>query len=142
MLHLFHPALVHFSVAFLVGGGVSEAWGILARRANLERFGAALVLVGTFSLLPTVVTGVLAGNTVDLPTGVEDDLLLHERIGLVVLGVFLVSQFWKAWGGGRVPGGQRRPYAFYLLAGVALVIFGAYLGGEMVYGHGVGMLDR
>ena len=62
MLHLFHPALVHFSVAFLIAGGVLEAWGILTRRAGPEKFGAVLVLAGTVSLLPTVVAGTLAAN--------------------------------------------------------------------------------
>ena len=142
MLHLFHPALVHLSVAFLIAGGVSEAWGILARRRGPERFGAVLVLAGTVSLLPTVVTGSLAANTVDLPPGAKDSLVLHERIGFVILGVFLVSQFWKAWDRGRVPDGQKRAYALFLLAGVMLVVFGAYLGGEMVYGYGVGVFER
>ena len=32
-MHLFHPALVHLTVAFLVAGGFVEAYGIARRRA-------------------------------------------------------------------------------------------------------------
>ena len=57
MLHLVHPALVHFSVAFLVFGAIAEAGGLLARREALARWGGQLVLVGCVSLVPTIVSG-------------------------------------------------------------------------------------
>jgi uncharacterized membrane protein len=138
-VHLFHPALVHLSVAFLVAGGLCEAGGILGRRAALERFGATLVVVGTLSLLPTIVTGFLAKNSIDLPADAADDLELHERLGLTAAGVFVAVQFWRAWGRGRVSPGQRTAYALVVLAGVVLVVAVAVVGGEMVYVHGVGV---
>lgn len=139
-MHLFHPVFVHFSVAFLVTGGLCEVWGILGRHEARERFGAALLLLGTVSLLPTVATGFLAGNSVD-PLDAKSHLVVHERVGLAVLGLFLASQFWKAWGGGRLPERQRKGYVVLVLIGVALVVFGAYVGGDLVYVHGVGV-DR
>lgn len=140
MLHLLHPAFVHFSVAFLLVGGICEGIGILWARPGVERFGAALVLVGTASLLPTVGTGFLAANTVALPAGAHDLLEVHERVGLSVLGLFVASQFWKAWARGRIPDPQRWAYALVVLAGVVLVGYGAFVGGKMVYGEGVGVL--
>ena len=133
---------MHFSVAFLVVGGLCEAWGILSGRGRLEGFGAMLVAVGTASLIPTVATGFLAENSVTLPDGADSILERHESVGLVVLAVFLVSQLWKAWLRGRIPPSQRRVYAVLLLAMVALVGYGALLGGEMVYLRGVGVLER
>ena len=62
MLHLLPPAAVHFSVAFLVAGGLGESFGILLRRPGIERWSGTLVLLGTLSLFPTVVTGFLAEN--------------------------------------------------------------------------------
>ena len=91
MLHLFHPAVVHFPVALLVLGGLCEAGGLLA-------------------WIPTVVTGYLAANTVLLSGPARPVFDLHELNG---------------W-----------------LIGVALVAWGAWLGGEMVYGHGVGVIAR
>ena len=106
MLHLFHPALVHFSVAFLVTGAVCEALGIFKGREGLEKFGGTLVLLGTASLLPTLVTGFLAKNSIELPTGAAAVVELHERLELTGSALFLGSQFWKAWGGGRLAAGQ------------------------------------
>ena len=139
MLHLVHPVFVHFSAALLVAGGVVESLAIFGRRERVERFGAILVLAGAVSLVPTVATGFLAQNVLEVPAEARPLLERHERVGLGILAVFLVSQLWKAWFRGRVPAGQRTLYACVLLLGVALVVYGAFLGGEMVYGFGVGV---
>ena len=60
-------------------------------------------------------------------------------MGLATSALFLGSQFWKAWGGGRLAAGQRSPYALLLLVGVLLVIAGAATGGHMVYRLAVGV---
>jgi len=139
LLHLVHPVFVHFSAAFLVAGAIVEALAIFAGRERIERFGAVLVLAGTVSLVPTVAAGYLAQNVLDVPAGAGDLLWRHERVGLGILAVFLASQLWKAWFRGRVPVGQRTLYACVVLLGAALVAYGAFLGGEMVYGLGVGV---
>lgn len=142
MLHLLHPAAVHFTIALLVLGGVGESLGILTRRDGLERYSGKMTLLGTVSLLPTVVTGLLAQNVLDPPETVRTLLGVHERVGLLVLGTFLALALWKAWDRGRVPEGQRTAFAVALLAAVALALYGAFLGGEMVFGNGLGVMSR
>ena len=139
MLHLLHPAVVHFSVAFLLAGGLCEAFGIFTGREPLERFGGTLVVVGTITLLPTVITGFLAEFSLTIPEGTADAISLHQRLGLATFALFLVTLLWKAWGGGRVPAGQRLPYALLVLVGVVLVAAVAATGGHMVYRLSVGI---
>jgi len=139
VLALIHPALVHFSVALLVVGGLIEAWGLLGRSERARSFGAPLTLAGTISLVPTVAAGFLAINSVALPPGAERIAARHETVGLLVLALFVASQFWKGWVGGRLPDSQRAAHAALLVAGVLLLIYGALLGGELVYAHGVGV---
>jgi uncharacterized membrane protein len=139
VLHLFHPALVHVTVAFLVTGGLVEAYGIARRRDAFERFGTILVVAGTVSLLPTLLAGFLAENSLTLTEAGAAAVDQHERYGLMVLGVFLPLLLVRAWGRGRVPDDLRPVYAIGLLVGVALTILVAYLGGRMVYGLGVGV---
>lgn len=139
MLHLIHPVFVHATVSFLVVGGLIEAAGIGRRREAWERFGGALVVLGTLLLLPTIVAGFLAANSLALdPAGASavDD---HERLGLMVLGVFVPLLIAKAWGRGRAPARLRGAYAFGLLVGVGLTVAAAYEGGLMVYELGVGV---
>lgn len=139
MWHLLHPALVHFSVAFLIVGGACEALGHLARRDGWIGFGNPLILIGTISLVPTLVSGYIAANTTPLPDDALGLLASHERNGWFVLGVFVAALFWKAWNRGRLPERQRPLYAALLLAGVLLAAYSAFLGGRMVYERGIGV---
>ncbi len=139
MLHLIHPALVHFSVAFLVFGGVCEVWGLARDRDAFTRLGATLVLMGTVSLLPAIFSGYLAANTVEIGEPTGELLAAHERNGWIVLGMFVLAQFWKGWTGGRLPRRQRPLYAAFLVAAVLVTGYSALSGGEMVYFHAVGV---
>jgi uncharacterized membrane protein len=142
MLHLFHPAVVHFPIVFLAAGGLMETAGILGRRPGWERAGARLVLAGTACLVVTVAAGYLAANSVTLPDGAQGALDAHERAALILLAVFLVLVLWKAWGGGAVADAARLPYALALLAGVGVLVWAALLGGRLVYAWGVGVAGR
>ena len=63
----------------------------------------------------------------------------HERQGWILLGVLVLLHFWKGWYRGRLPRGQWRWYALSLCATAALVFHGAWLGGRLVYGFGLGV---
>jgi uncharacterized membrane protein len=138
-LHLVHPVLVHFTIAFLVVGGLVEAYGIAVTRERPERFGGALTVLGTIALVPTIVAGFLAENTLPLNGAAASTVDDHERLGLIVLGIFVPLLVVKAWGRGRPPERWRRLYAVGLIAGVAAAAATAYVGGLMVYRLGVGV---
>ena len=139
MLHLIHPVLVHATVTFLVVGGLVEAYGIGLRRASAERFGGALVVLGTMLLVPAIVAGFLAENSLTLSVAAGEAVDDHERLGLLVLGVFLPLLLMKAWGRGRAPERWLWLYAAGLIVGVGLAVAAAYVGGFMVYELGVGV---
>jgi uncharacterized membrane protein len=139
MSHLFHPAFVHFPIALLIVGGVWVAWGQFSGRQAALRGGGTLTIVGTLALVPTVVTGYLAANSVPLADAASRTFKLHELNGWSVLALFTGLLFWKAWNRGVVPETHRRVYGALLLFGVALVAYGALLGGELVFAHGTGV---
>jgi len=139
MFHLFHPAFVHFSIAFLIFGALTEAVGLLARLERTSRFGELLVLLGTASLLPTLATGYVAANSLSFNPEALELLSLHESTGWSVLGVFVVLLVWKAWNRGRLEGAQRWVYAIALIVGALLAGYGGIIGGRMVYREAVGV---
>ncbi len=139
MLHLIHPAFVHATVTFLIVGGLVEAYGIGRRRASAERFGGTLVVLGTVSLVPSIVAGFLAENSLNLSVAAGEAVDDHERLGLLALGVFVPLLLMKAWGRGRPPERWVGLYVAGLIVGIGLAAATAYVGGVMVYGLGVGV---
>ena len=138
-MHLVHPALLHFSVAFIIVGGACEVAGLLSRRDAWARFGGTLLLVGLASLIPTMVSGYLAANTVVVPDGAQALLEGHERNGWILLGLLLGAQFWKAWCRGQLGPGQAKLYAVLIAVVIFFALWAAWLGGQMVYLQGVGV---
>ena len=73
MLHLIHPALVHFSVAFISAGGGAEVAGMIALLvpfANLL-LGPALVAGGTLLVLALEPLGSTDGSPATTEAGVS-----------------------------------------------------------------------
>jgi uncharacterized membrane protein len=139
MLHLFHPALVHVSVAFLVVGGSVEALALWARRDVPARWGGSLVAIGLASLVLTIASGYLAVNSVPLPEGAESLVATHERNGWILIALVFAAVFWKAWRRGQPAPHPRALYLALLVAIVALTSYEAWLGGSMVYARGIGV---
>jgi len=142
LLHLIHPAAVHFAVALVVLGGLSEAVGLIWGRPALLRFGNPLTVLAVPAVGVAVVSGFLAANSVTVTAEAHAVLERHESLGLAALGVLLAALLWKAWFRGQLPRSHSAPYALLLLVAVVLVVLGATLGGELVYTHGVGVAGR
>lgn len=139
MLHLVHPAFVHFGIAFVATGALLECYGLLADREPARRSGGQLWGVGTLVIVAVIASGRVAANSVDLPSAAVETLAAHERQGWVVLGALVILHFWKGWHRGQLPPGQRPWFALALVAAVALLLYSAILGGRLVYGFGVGV---
>jgi len=138
-MHLIHPALVHFGVAFVAAGALLEGYGLVAESEPARRFGAPLWGFGTVWIVALIASGYVAANTVEMPAAARETLTDHERQGWILLGVLVLLQFWKGWHRGRLPRGQRPWFAIALFVAVALLFYGALLGGRLVYGFGVGV---
>ncbi|MXQ13502.1 DUF2231 domain-containing protein [Microvirga makkahensis] len=129
-----HPAIAHFPVALLPTAVAADLIGRLTDNNALMEVGRQLMPVAAASVAATGIAGFAAQEAVRT-RDVSHDLLVTHRtlnIGLLALSVGLAA----------VRARSRRPSAGYLLAGLAgaaLVTYSGYLGGRMVYAHGVGV---
>jgi len=139
VLHLIHPALVHFGVALVASGALLESYGLFADREAPRRFGASLWGAGTIVLVAVIASGYVAANTIELPTAAPETLADHERQGWILLAALVLLQFWKGWHRGSLPRKQRPWFALALCLAAALLFYSALLGGRLVYGVGVGV---
>lgn len=131
-----HPLLVHFPIAFFTAFFLIDCLAVLVKKEQWRTIASYLLYLGAFSAIFTVAAGFMAANTVAHGGDVHDIMENHEHIGLGILGLSWLLSLWRAKAG-PLKGGAN--VLFLLLAALLwlLVIFGADLGGLMVYKYGV-----
>lgn len=132
-MHAWHPVMIHVPLVALPLAAALDlvAW---ARPSGRWRdAGTTLWWVGLAGAAAAVATGLLAFNRVDHSDPSHELMTLHRNLAFGSLAVLLAAAIWR-W---------RRPPA---RGAAALAVAGAlglglvgYLGGEMVYRHGLGI---
>ena len=144
-----HIALVHFPIALIVIGTLVELFSFLGwRGSGFRRAGRWMLLLGAIAAVPTTFSGMYALAEL-MPEGLhalaQKNAALAKAMNLHVwtqsiatAAAMFVVVLWislsDAWR-------DRLNILFkLLLLGVSgLILFGAHLGGESVYSHGLGV---
>lgn len=127
-----HPAIVHFPVAFLPVAVGADFLGRVTDSPALNSFARSAMVVGAVGAVAAGVTGLIAGEEVNVEGESRDMLMTHRNLNFLatlVLGGMAVWRFRRA-----------RPSAAYLaVGGVATAVLGytAYLGGSLISKFGV-----
>lgn len=131
-----HPALVHFPIALLPTSIVADALGRATGSRSLLELGRLTMPVAAVSAAVAGVFGLVSQQTVELDDETTDLLITHRNLNLGAIALTAAMAVARLR--------TRRPSLGYLaagLAGMATVSYSAYLGGHMVYEHGVGVSE-
>jgi uncharacterized membrane protein len=128
-----HPLLVHFPIAFLSVFIVIDLIGTVRKNVALRKFAGSLLYLGTFFAIFTVLAGFEAAESVPHGHNVHEIMERHEQLGISILGLSLALSAWRLRR--SVEGFGIYNILSLILAGV--LIWGADLGGLMVYEYGV-----
>lgn len=129
-----HPSLVHFPIALLPAAVGAD---LLARVTGSERLadaGRVLMPIAAASAAVSAAAGLLAQEEV-AAGGVAGDVLVTHRslnLSLTALATLMAVHRWR-----RAEAGAG--YLALGLAGLGALGYSAYLGGKLVYEHGVGV---
>jgi uncharacterized membrane protein len=129
-----HPALVHFPIALLPVAVGADALGRLNDSRELHAVGRVGIVLAAASAALAGVFGFIAQEAVDIDDEAQPILQTHRTLNVAALGVVTAMAIARA--------SRKRPTTGYLLTGVAaiaVVSFSAYLGGKLVYSHGLGV---
>jgi uncharacterized membrane protein len=129
-----HSAIVHFPITLLplaigldlAGDATDTPWMLEAGRR-----GIGLAAAGAAG---AALTGLIAQEEVNVEGETMDTLITHRNLNLAATVVAALMAAWRTR--------RHRPSPGYLgvgLAGIGLVSYTAYLGGTLVYQHGVGV---
>ena len=135
-----HPYFVHFPIAILSVGLLWDLLGILLKKESLKNAGWWAQVFGVIAIIITVTTGLIAANSAAHSEAAHEIMETHETIGLIVAGAFILLLIWRIFLKTSLP--SKRVYqTVYLAIGILAVVtmlYGAHLGGKLVYEFGVG----
>ncbi len=130
-----HPALVHYPIAFLSLAVGADTLGKLTGSRTLLGTGKLGIALTAATGALAGVFGLIAQEEVELKSKRADDMLVTHRtlnVGFVSLATAMAISRAR----------KHKPSFRYLALGFAsmgAVAYSAYLGGKMVYEHGVGV---
>jgi uncharacterized membrane protein len=140
-----HPALVHFPIVLILVGAMAAVAAAFLRRWHLPLMAAILLSLGALGALAAVQTGEEEGGLVDLSSESTEAILdEHEdwaettRSLAIVAAVLAVASACLV----RLPRTARAVGAATAIAALAAAYAVAqtgHYGGQLVYGHGVGV---
>ena len=136
----FHAMAVHFPIALLMAGFLSELIGLFIKKTFFQQAAFYLLILGALGSIVSYLAGKVAGDGM-LKGTLGQATQLHEQaatfaLSLTVitaifyLGIFIMK-FSKSWV--RIAG-----IVLFAVAVVAIARTG-YLGGQLVYKHGAGV---
>ncbi len=139
-----HPLFVHFPIAVTILVAFLD-WGRwVFDRDRLLSAGfwggtTPLLILGFFSALASVLTGLLAEQSAEKTQAVRELIEAHELAAFILMGLLALLVLWRVAKRGAFPRSGALGYLTLILIAAALVIYEANLGAEMVYQHGVGV---
>jgi uncharacterized membrane protein len=129
-----HPALAHFPIALFPTAILADLYGRAIDDDRMMEIGRMLMPIAVATAAATGIAGFAAQGAVRTDEQSEKMLVTHRTINVTSLIAGMALAYMRAR--------QHKPGVAYLMAGLAmsaLLTYSGYLGGRMVYEHGVGV---
>lgn len=141
----FHPAIVHFPIAFSTAAVAFFMVGVLFKKrpyaAQCLMMGRWMLLGAVLFALIAVVFGWFAFNSVAHDEVSHAAMKVHRNWALVALTTLLVPAVWSGRSGKMLsPNIPSRGFLVLLVAAWLLVMSTAWHGAELVYRYGLGVM--
>jgi uncharacterized membrane protein len=135
-----HPILVHFPVSLVTVALGADVIGQLRPSTEARALGFWCLVVAVLGAAGAVAAGHLDMYRADLAEATHRFVHLHRNIGLVLLAalVLLAVWRWRIWRS-TAADSVGWPYLLCATAVFTVVLFQGWFGGELVYGHGLGV---
>jgi len=134
----YHPLVVHYPIALLLAAFALELLGLIFGKDSLHTAARWNLYLGTLGAIAALLTGLNAGESVPHSDAVHEIMERHETLGKITVLLALLVSIWRL-ARPKLSTGLAKGVSVVALAIIAAVIsYGAYFGGEMVYRHGVG----
>jgi uncharacterized membrane protein len=136
-----HPMIVHFPIALLIIGFLSDLAGLVLKRQFFSSAGLFLLILGTISLVAAYLSGNAAGEGLAEEGPLKRALDFHEGAAELTLWIMLFAAIFRL---GmlvmkKTTTGWRWIAVGLFFLGVLSVARTGYYGGRLVFNHAAGV---
>lgn len=134
-----HPAITHFPIVLLIASVLLDLYG--RWQPAVRRTAWITLVLGAFSTIPAVVTGIIAHLPYE-ETAVIESIEQHQLLGFLTTGVFIALTAWR-WRSRRTnsEAGVSWIYLTIGVLGLIVLTITGMTGGNLVYNLGVGVRE-
>lgn len=132
-----HPFMVHFPIALLTVAAVLEVVAFISGKEEYSRAGWWNQVAGSMGLAFAVLSGLSAEKAARIGADAAGIFETHQQVAFAVSALFALLLLWRIGVRTRIPKNHRLLYLALFLAGVILLLTGAWYGGELVFRFGV-----
>lgn len=140
LIHL-HPMIVHFPIALLIVGFLSDIVGLAIKREFFSQVGFLMLVLGTLGLITAYLSGQQAGDGITEAGALKQALETHEGSATLTLWVVIIAAIFRI----SLVLFKKYKGAFKMVSltlfflGVLALARTGYYGGELVYKHAAGV---
>ncbi len=139
-----HPIVIHFPIALAVIALCFDLGRWFWGRTRLIEAGfwggsTPLLIAAMLGAFVSVASGLVAETSAPKTEVVHQLIESHETAAFLVSGGLALLAFWRIALRGMFPKRGAYLYLGALLLVTIVLVYGAFLGGQMVYSHGVGV---
>ena len=133
--HPLHPPLVHFPMALLPVSFAAQAWDLFIGNPTAASLAAMTLSLGLIIAVPAVIAGFL--DYLSISSGHSGERAAQLHLGVMAAAI---TAYFAAWLLERQSPQSGAMWASFACSGLGTValLAGGWLGGHMVYRHGVG----
>jgi uncharacterized membrane protein len=134
-----HPLFVHFPIALIIMVFVFDLISVITRKKAMLTAAHILTAFAVAGAALSVITGLIAEESVWHPEAAHELLELHETVGIIILSLAVVLLIFRLALRDKLLGSLGWIAVLIGLAASALAGYTGYLGGEIVYKYGAGV---
>lgn len=136
-----HPTIVHFPIALLLTSIIFDIVSVLRPRPTFQELALYLLILGVVGAIAAGVSGDRAGEAVAHLPALRPAVEQHADFATGTIWLFILLLLARLYLliKGRFVSGLRTAYLVISLIAGGLLATTSYLGGRLVYEHGVGV---